>query len=434
MKGNIFMKRFFKVLSALTAAVMLVGLCAVLGVSAASGVSEAEKSVVIIETDYGQGSGFMVGALGENPKYVITNSHVVSENGIAASSVMVYFSVAANKVMRAEIIAIDINKELCILELPEATSERVAIPLCKSENVEKGDDVYALGYPAYARGEKLFNALDIDDIVSTKGNVSQKTRINVTSAIGVNSYLTDTTIDHGNSGGPMINNKGEAIGVNTYKLSVTETNENGTENEYAVGGYAIMIDELIPMLNSNSVPYTLSTDAAVSDEESVPEEAEPQPESANNTMIIVIAIVAVVVVIAAVVIVIVVSKNKKQAPAPAPMPQLGAVPAVGRSGGAVITGMKGIMANRSFNINGSIVLGRNSQKCNVCFPVDSKGISGVHCQIRQANGGYEIMDLGSSNGTFLGSGQKLTPNVPVYIPDGTYFYLGSAEQLFQIKY
>ncbi|MDE7290297.1 MAG: FHA domain-containing protein [Oscillospiraceae bacterium] len=222
----------------------------------------------------------------------------------------------------------------------------------------------------------------------------------------------------------MINSDGAVIGINTWNTGSSESN----------GGYAVIVDELIPLLNSKGISYTLSTDAAVSDEESVPAEAEPQPESANNTMIIVIAIIAVVVIIAAVVVIIVVSKSKKQAPAPAPMPQLGAAPAVGRSGGAVITGMKGIMANRSFNINGSIVLGRNSQKCNVCFPVDSKGISGVHCQIRQANGGYEIMDLGSSNGTFLGSGQKLTPNVPVYIPDGTYFYLGSAEQLFQIKY
>ncbi|MDE7360458.1 MAG: FHA domain-containing protein, partial [Oscillospiraceae bacterium] len=102
--------------------------------------------------------------------------------------------------------------------------------------------------------------------------------------------------------------------------------------------------------------------------------------------------------------------------------------------GAVITGMKGIMANRTFNVNGSVVIGRNAQKCNVAYPVDAKGVSGVHCQIRQANGGYEIIDCGSSNGTYLGNGQKLIPNVPVFIPNGSYFYLGSAEQLFQIKY
>ena len=154
----------------------------------------------------------------------------------------------------------------------------------------------------------------------------------------------------------------------------------------------------------------------------------PDSNPNNNTLLIVIIIAAVVVI--AVVVVIVVLSKKKSSAAPYQPTQTTPTPA----NGAVITGMKGMLANRSFNINGSIVLGRNPQKCNVCFPVDAKGISGVHCQIRQTGSGYEIMDCGSSNGTFLGNGQKLTPNVPVPIPDGTYFYLGSAEQLFQIKY
>lgn len=423
------MKRFFRILSALIAAVMLAGMCAASGVFAASGVSEAEKSVVIIQSDYGQGSGFMVGKVGEDPKYVITNSHVVSERGVAANEVLVYFSVAANKFMQAEIIAVDINKDLCVLELPEATNERKAIPLCESKNVEKGDDVYALGYPAYARGEKLFNALDIDDIVSTKGNISQKTRINVTGAIGVNSYLTDTTIDHGTSGGPMINDKGEAIGVNTYKLSVTETNDQGDESQYAVGGYATIIDELIPILNSNNVPYTLSNDTpeanAETDDDSVPAEAH-RSESSNTTVIIIIAAA----VIAAAAVVVVIALRKKNGRTPVQSVQSAPSSPVK----AVITGTKGVMAGRSFNVGGELVFGRNGQKCGVVFPVDTKGISGVHCQIRQSNGGYEIVDLGSSNGTFLGSGQKLIPNVPVFLPSGTYFYLGSADQLFQITY
>lgn len=436
---------------------MLVGLCTVSGVSAASMVEEAEKGVVLVTAyyDVGEyreitndvdedgtktrnkvpvtmgGSGFAVGVNGEDPKYIVTNCHVISDDASNVSNLItVWFSEAANKYMRAEVVAADTSKDLCVLELPEATSERKALSLCKSDNVSKGDEVFTLGYPAYARNSKNYQAFDIDDIVSSKGSISQKTRLNNSGAIATNVYLTDATLGPGNSGGPMINSNGEVIGVNTW----------GTGSKDTTGGYSTIIDELIPLLNSKSIPYTLSTDAAspssdeASDSEDVPAAAEPQ-SSDNNTMIIIIAIIAAVVVIAVVVLIIVISKNKKQAPvaaAAAPMPQ--AAPVVVRSGSAVITGMKGIMANRSFSINGSIVLGRNSQKCNVCFPVDSKGISGVHCQIRQANGGYEIMDLGSSNGTFLGSGQKLTPNVPVFIPDGTYFYLGSAEQLFQIKY
>lgn len=436
------MKRFFRILSVLTAAVMLVGLCTVTGVSAASAVEEAEQSVVLVQglpvydnngNQIGNevGSGFAVGNAGEDPKYIVTNYHVISDGNLVSNDIIVYFSAAANKMARAELVARDTSKDLCILELPEATSERKPLPLCRSENVSKGDEVFALGYPDYVMNSDNINylAYDIDDITSTKGSISQKTRYNNSGVIGTNVYLTDTTISHGNSGGPLINSDGAAIGINTW----------GPDSDFSSatdGGFSIVIDELIPMLNSNSVPYTLLEDLSSADanNEDVPIDPEPQPEPENNTMIIVIVVAAAVIVIA-VIIVIVVLKGKKSASSTPvqPVPQNN-IAAVKISQGAVITGMKGIMANRSFNVNGSIVLGRNSQKCNVCFPVDSKGISGVHCQIRQANGGYEIMDLGSSNGTFLGSGQRLTPNVPVFIPDGTYFYLGSAEQLFQIKY
>lgn len=436
------MKRFFKILSVLTAAVMLVGLCTVTGVLAASAVEEAEQSVVLIQglpvlDDDGNiighevGSGFAVGNAGENPKYIVTNYHVISEGSLVSNEIIVFFSAAANKSARAELVARDTNKDLCILELPEATTERKPLPLCRSNNVSKGDEVFALGYPDYVINSDNINylAFDIDDITSTKGSISQKTRYNNSGVIGTNVYLTDTTISHGNSGGPLINSDGAAVGINTW----------GPDSDFSSatdGGFSIVIDELIPLLNSNSIPYTLSEGSSDSDagaEVEVP--ADTQPESAgNNTMLIVIVIAAAVVIIAVIVVIVVLKGKKTAAPSPVqPVPQNN-IPAVKISNGAVITGMKGIMANRSFNVNGSIVLGRNSQKCNVCFPVDSKGISGVHCQIRQANGGYEIMDLGSSNGTFLGSGQRLTPNVPVFIPDGTYFYLGSAEQLFQIKY
>lgn len=423
------MKRFFRILSVLTAAVMLVGLCTVTGVSAESAVENAEQSVVLVSAGDGWGSGFAVGKEGEDPQYIVTNCHVISNNGSVYDNIQVYFSAAANKFVSAEVVAADTSKDLCILELPEPTVERKPLTLCKSDNVSKGDEVFVLGYPAYSLAGKNYLTFDTKDITSAKGNVSQKTRINNSGAIGTNVYMTDTIIDNGNSGGPMINSNGEAIGVATWGIDVKD--ESG--NKRTDGGYATIVDELIPILNSNNVPYTLSTDAAAAgDGEDVPTDA--QPESADNTMLIVIVIAAAVVVIAVIVVIVVVKGKKSAAPSPVQSMPQNNIAAVKISQGAVITGMKGIMANRSFNVNGSIVLGRNSQKCNVCFPVDSKGISGVHCQIRQANGGYEIMDLGSSNGTFLGSGQKLTPNVPVFIPDGTYFYLGSAEQLFQIKY
>lgn len=396
------MKKIRKILSAFAAAVMLAGTCLFSTASAASAVEEAEQSVVLVSAGGGWGSGFAVGKKGEDPRYIVTNCHVISNNGAVHNDITVFFSAAANKFMTAEVVAADTGKDLCVLELPEPTKERKPLPLCKSEKMTKGDEVYVLGYPSYSLAGKNYTTFDTKDITSTKGNISQITRINNSGAIGTNVYMTDALIDNGNSGGPMINSDGAVIGISTWGIDVTDDSGNKRTD----GGYAVLVDELIPILDANNVPYVLSSGGS----------------SSKFPTVIVIVIIAVAVVALAAGAFIIIKRKKSANPASA------------QSGNAIVTGAKGIMVNRSFNVGGGLVFGRNSQKCSVCFPVDTQGVSGVHCRIQKANGGYEIVDLGSSNGTFLGSGQKLTPNVPVMLPDGTYFYLGSAEQMFQIKY
>lgn len=453
------MKKILRALSAIIVAIVLAVSCMVMSVSAENAVESAEQSVVLVAAGGGWGSGFAIGNAGEDPQYIVTNCHVITDDdGNVHDDLTVFFSAAANKFVSAEVIAADTSKDLCVLELPEPTSERKPLTLCKSENVSKGDEVYILGYPGYSLAGKNYTTFDTKDMTSAKGSISQKTRINNSGAIGTNVFMTDTLIDSGNSGGPMINTKGEAIGIAAWEI--VEEDEEGNDITRTTGGYATIVDELIPLLDANNIPYTLSTEVSdnssednnnsteeddgqtaqvtqqtdpVNDDntnkpanEDKPDKPKPEEKSGNTLMIVIIAAAAVAVVIVAVVIII--SKKKKSSG----NNQTVSGQASGR--GAVIAGVKGIMAGRQFPINGSIIIGRNSQKCNVCFPVDTKGVSGTHCQIRKVSVGYEIVDLGSSNGTFLGSGQRLTPDVPVVIPDGTYFYLGSTEQLFQIKY
>lgn len=505
------MKRFFRFLSVLMTAVMLT---AIMPYSVFAGsFSDSKAGVVFIVSNFTapdgrsyifqnssdgeyyylnegasvsfRGSGFAIGNEGEDVQYIVTNAHLVLDDTAAgirsldpmnatvnvsskrASEVLVYFSYGANDFMRAQIYQVDEARDICILKLPQATDKRKPLTICRSTDIDMDDDFAALGFPADS--DQLMDntslAYDTDDVTSTRGGISRQT----TDEDGKNVYLIDIDISPGNSGGPLVNSNGEVVGINTYSITNLESGHSLN--------YAIVIDELLSIINRDVVPYTLSTEASgnasTEEEETEPTETETTtkeaieaiatnpPETAeqssattpaaaaadntdsgnsNNNMTIIIIAIAAVVIIAVAVVIAVVLKGKKTKTAPvqhsAPAPEMSRTMPVssGQSSRAVIIGMKGIMANRSFNINGSIVIGRNSQKCNISFPVDTKGISGVHCQIRQSKDGYEILDLGSSNGTFLGSGQKLTPNVPVPIPDGTYFYLGSAEQLFQIKY
>lgn len=396
-----------------------------------------------------RGSGFAIGEEGQPVSYIVTNAHVVVDryaeylstnsttaktevNSRRADEVRVYFSYGSNDFMRAQIYYINEKKDICILKLPEPTDKRKPLVICRSENIDMDDEFAALGFPF---DSDLFMdntglAYNIDDITMTRGAISRKS----TDQNGVQVYLIDVDIRSGNSGGPLVNSKGEVVGINTY--GVLDSN------------YAVVIDELLAAVNRDVVPYTLSTEvsdtAETESEISLPSEtaettqtvAEPAENKSSDGMNIVVTIIAAAfAVLCIVLIVVLVMKNKKGSSAPSPAPAAGsAVPEVGVSHTASITGIKGVMAGRSFPISGSAVIGRNPEKCTICFPVNTQGISGLHCEIRQNGSVYEIIDRGSSCGTFLGSGQKLAENVPTALPSGMYFYLGSTEQLFQINY
>ena len=447
MKGKHDMKKFFKALSVLMTMFII---AAALPVTVSAGsITDAKEGVVYIEsafaassdyeyifldrngyrylnageTVYMRGSGFAIGVEGGQAEYIVTNAHVVLDqtasglssidtsgavtyNSKRATEVSVYFSYGANEFMRAQIYMVDEAKDIAVLKLPQPTDKRTPLVICKSSEVNQNDGFAALGFPASSDAymDNTSLAYDMNDITITRGGISRQS----TDQTGRSVYMIDISISGGNSGGPLVNSKGQVVGINTYSV----TNTSGVSENYAV-----VIDELLALINRDVIPYTLSTESS---------------EPADMLVIIIIAAIAAVVV--AVVVVVIIMTKKKKSPVMAAAAG-GAYQAPTPSfAGATITGMKGIMANRSFPINGNIIIGRNAQKCNVAYPVDTKGISAVHCQIRESGGRFEIIDRGSSNGTFLGSGQRLTPNVPTVLQDGTFFYLGSADQLFQIKY
>ena len=395
------------------------------------------------------GSGFAIGKQDEPVSYIVTNAHVVVDryaeymsldstsakfdvNSRKADEVRVYFSYGANDFMRAQIYYVNEKKDICILKLPQATDKRNPLVICRSENINMDDEFAALGFPGDSDifMDNTGLSYDTNDITMTRGAISRKS----TDQNGVQVYLIDVDIRSGNSGGPLVNSKGEVVGINTYSVGKSK--------------YAVVIDELLAAVNRDVVPYTLSTEvsdtAETESEISLPSETaettqavtEPAENKSSGGMNIVVTIIAAAfAVLCIVLIVVLVMKNKKGSSAPSPAPAVNsAVPEVGVSHTASITGIKGVMAGRSFPISGSAVIGRNPEKCTICFPVNTQGISGLHCEIRQNGSVYEIIDRGSSCGTFLGSGQKLAENVPTALPSGMYFYLGSTEQLFQINY
>lgn len=381
--------------------------------------SQAKDSVVMIAGVFQDGvtrtlgTGFAIGEPGKAIQYIATNCHVATAeikdtkgNIVSLVGIQVYFSAAANKFMNAEVYWKNTEKDLAVLKLPEPTKERKAMVLCLMKDTNLDDNFSALGYPWTAEIGNDFMKYDTSDISITKGGIAKQTRIN-----GKDCYLLDLDITNGNSGGPLVNSAGEVVGVNSFGYSDPETKKD-------LANYAIAIDELVRNIDREVIPYVIHGEI-------------------TQQMWIYIICGAIGAILILLLVVVLIKRSKKQRPIPAqsivqnepiqyqpqPRPQLS----------ATIKGIKGIFAGRTFNVTNSLCFGRNSSKCGVAFPLDAPGISGVHCEILINEDGAFLKDLGSSYGTFLGNGTKLSANQLAKLSSGETFYLASEDNFFEIR-
>jgi len=144
------------------------------------------------------GSGFVISGDG----YVVTNYHVVE--GATAVTVMLH-SGAEHK---AEVIGYDDANDVAVLKI-EAQGLK-ALEVGSSDDLIVGDQVVAIGNP-------------LGELTSTMtvGYVSAKDRVITTDGARINMIQTDAAINSGNSGGPLLNMKGEVVGITTAKYSGT---------------------------------------------------------------------------------------------------------------------------------------------------------------------------------------------------------------------
>lgn len=423
---------------------------------------ETRNSVVVVETcleldagtvSFGWGTGFFVGEEGQDPMYLITNHHVIEpflESGegelvqaettegvlTGRSKIRVFYD--SDDFEEAYPVAYDEIKDLAVLKLGAATSKRTPLPLCRPTDNMVGSTIYAVGYPGLA--ENVFadatTTWGPSDVSVTSGSIS---RLLTTSGTGQMRLQIDCVIRHGNSGGPLVNEDGQVLGI-----AVSSVSDEEDSSMY----YGVNIDEVIPYLKQYDVPYVLQEAGATqsSSETSlaegtvpagdtivVPESTEEDPkESSGGVPAAVWVVIGVAVAaVAGVVIFLLLQKGKKTpaqvqpvqpAPAPAPAPQK--VPVL-RSLAQQHNGVRIPIQGRQ------ILIGTSQGECQVVFRPGTPGVSRRHCSISwdAATGDFILTDLGSSFGTFLENRQKLAQGVPTRLRPGDRFYLGSPENL-----
>ena len=169
-------------------------------------------------TDEGSGTGIIF----SNDGYIVTNYHVVQN----ASDIEV--SLTDGTSYSAEIVGLDVLTDLAVIRIK--ADNLSSIKFGQSEGLRPGDWVFTIGNALNLRGGPSVTF----GIVSGVGRTVQTESGDLYDMI-----QTDAAINQGNSGGPLINDKGEVIGINTAVYS-------GAQGI----GFSVSSSVALPVINS----------------------------------------------------------------------------------------------------------------------------------------------------------------------------------------
>ncbi|MDD5655662.1 MAG: serine protease [Elusimicrobia bacterium] len=171
--------------------------------------------VLLLCADKSGGTGELgTGSVIDERGRVLTNAHVVLDANKERPHKIIhaYFKPAKltgnSRVdlvdpIAAKVVAYDRDLDLALLELDQRPTRYKIVPFGDDSEMEPGDPVVAIGHPEQGGLWTLTQGV-ISTVVSNLGGVE-----------GKDSFQTDASINRGNSGGPLLNNRGALVGVNT---------------------------------------------------------------------------------------------------------------------------------------------------------------------------------------------------------------------------
>ena len=186
-------------------------------------------AVVLVISQTGDKAMLGTGMIMTADGYIITNAHVI--NGGELCMIEMWNGIA----LEAELVGYDAQEDLAVLHAVDAEDLPAAV-FASSDEALVGDTVYAIGNPM---GMELRGTL-------TDGIISAINRSISVDGQEMTMLQTTAPLNNGNSGGPLINDRGQVIGINTMKMSQTVTAQKaGIEGL----GFAIPISDAAPIVD-----------------------------------------------------------------------------------------------------------------------------------------------------------------------------------------
>ena len=155
---------------------------------------------------------------------ILTNDHVVA----GATSIVAGPGASSNVTRTATLVGEEANQDLALIRIDPSGLNLKPLSLVSSSSVQVGDSVYAIGNP-YGLDETLTRGI----VSALNREIAAPDGAKITRAI-----QTDAALNPGNSGGPLLNEQGEVVGVNS-QIASDATRAEGSQPGSTGVGFAI---------------------------------------------------------------------------------------------------------------------------------------------------------------------------------------------------
>jgi putative serine protease PepD len=191
------------------------------GLTAAQIYQRDAAGVVAIKAVTSQGSDSGTGIVLDEHGLILTNDHVIS----GASSIAVAASGSSSVTHSATLVGEEANSDLALIRVDPSGLGLKPLKLVSSSPTKVGDQVYAIGNP-YGLDESLTRGI----VSALSREISAPDGTKITGAI-----QTDAALNPGNSGGPLLNEQGDVIGVNSQIASESASAAGAQPGSTGVG-------------------------------------------------------------------------------------------------------------------------------------------------------------------------------------------------------
>jgi putative serine protease PepD len=228
---------------------------------------QASAGVVSIKAVTSEGEDSGAGIVLNDKGLILTNDHVVA----GASSLTVAPKGSSTVTRSATLVGEEANDDLALIKVDPSGLGLKPLVLTSSKSAQVGDAVYAIGNP-YGLDETLTRG-----IVSALGRtISAPNGAKITGAI-----QTDAALNPGNSGGPLLNDQGEVIGVNSQIASEAASVAGSQPGSTGVG-FAVSSDTVATAVKAIEAGKGVASTSSAA-RRSLPSEAEgAQGEAAES--------------------------------------------------------------------------------------------------------------------------------------------------------